>query len=49
MRPRDLPEAHRAITRAAQEHVEWRRDYAHTEAGVSDLLVVTELLRGGFV
>lgn len=45
MRPRELPAAHRAITRAAQEHVEWRRDYMHTEAGVSDLLVVTELLR----
>ena len=43
MRPRDLPEAHRAITRAAQEHAAWRK-HAIAETGVSTLLTVTLLL-----
>ena len=43
MRPRDLPEAHRAITRAAQEHVQWRSQYV-AEVGMSDLLTVTSLI-----
>ena len=43
MRPRDLPEAHRAITRAAQEHAAWRK-HAIAETGVSPLLTVTLLL-----
>jgi hypothetical protein len=43
VRPRDLPEAHRAITRAAQEHVQWRSQYV-AEVGMSDLLTVTSLI-----
>lgn len=38
-----MPEAHRAITRAAHEHVAWRRRHVQ-QVGASDLLTVTYFL-----
>ena len=38
-----MPEAHRAITRAAHEHVAWRRRHG-PQVGASDLLTVTYFL-----
>ena len=45
MRPRDMPGIQRSLARAASEHVAWRKAHITTNE-VSDLLTVTELLRG---